>query len=186
MIKTIIFLFIIMINFTGCLSIIDGLIGGNSNQSSSTNQVSNIERRITSKEVNVLENFGWDYRELQGLVFSINAKGDKNTNSAEVRRLALTRAATIARNKGYQAFTVLNQDTGIITETEKYTEYTTETYYRTEWVTRTQSREIPYTVRVPKSETRLVNVNYCILIILLIEEDEYEDVKNVFFTKNYQ
>jgi len=177
-----IILLLITLSLTGCFTLLDYL---NNNTQTSNNQVSNLDRFTSYNEVDALEYFGWEYRELQGLVFSINAKGDKDINATEIRRLALTRASTVARNKEFQAFTVLNQDTGIITETETYTEYTTETYYRTEWVSRTQSKEIPYTVIVPRKATRLVNVNYCILLISLITENEYKDVNNVFLVSNY-
>jgi len=177
-----ILILLITLSLTGCFTLLDYL---NYNTQTSNNQVSNLDRFTSYKEINVSEYLGWDYRELQGLVFSINAKGDKNIDATEIRRLALTRASTVARNKEFQAFTVLNQDTGIITETETYTVYTTETYYQTKILKHGQATVIPYTVRVPQTATRPVNVNYCILLIALITEDEYKDVNNVFFVSNY-
>lgn len=146
---------------------------------------SNLDRFTSVEEVNMAEIFGWEYRENQGMMFLVSATGNKDINSAEIRRLALTRAATVARNKGFQAFTVLDQSAGVTTATEKYTEYDTETTYITQYVRGGGTTQIPFTITVPRTETRPVNVNFCDLLIYLITEEDYLDADNVYLVSDY-
>ena len=152
----------------------------------SCSTASNLDRFTSFKEVNVSEDIGWEYRELQGLVFRINAKGDEKIDATEIRRLALTRASTVARDKGFQAFTVLKQNTGVVTETKTvFTGFRTEYQYRTEYASRNVTTEIATPITVPQTAQVPVNVNYCDLLIGLITEADYKKVDNVFLVSDY-
>ena len=147
--------------------------------------VTELNKLTSFEEVDVITAFGAEYSEFQGRVFYIYSTGDSNMNAPEVRNWAISRAATVAYDLGYPAFTIVDQYASSEIRNETYYETYTETVYVSQYVTRTELVSVPQSVLRTRPQTRQVLIYYCNLLIDCITEDEFSDVGNVYRVSQY-
>jgi len=154
-------------------------------EGNSDSYVAELNKLTSFEETDVFASLGVEYGELQGKVFYIYSSGDSNMNAPEVRNWALARAATVAYNLGFPAFTILDQYAGSEIRNETYYETYTETVYITQWGTRRESVQVPQNVVRTRPKTRQVSIYYCNLLIICITEDEFTDARYVYRVSQY-
>jgi hypothetical protein len=147
--------------------------------------VAELNKLTSFEEVDVIADFGAEYSELQGKAFYVYSTGNSNMNAPEVRNWALARAASVAYDLGFPAFTILNQYAGSEIRNETYYETYTETIYTTQWVNRRESVQVPRNVVRLRPQTKQVLIYYNNLLIGCITEDEFTDVRNVYRVSQY-
>jgi len=147
--------------------------------------VAELNKLTSFEEVDVIADFGVEYSESQGRVFYIYSTGDSNMNAPEVRNWAIARAATVAYDLGYPAFTIADQYAGSEIRNETYYETYNETVYISQYVRGQGLVSVPQSQLRTRPQTRQVRIYYCNLLIDCITEDEFSDVGNVYRVSQY-
>jgi DNA-binding LacI/PurR family transcriptional regulator len=107
-------------------------------------------------EEDALELFGSRGVELQGRVFRVRSNGNGYTSKGTVRRYAMWAAGKAAYDKGYKEFSILDEDSDVSTS------FVTNQGY-----------------------TNTVNKHSVTTYIVLITEDDYYQVDNIYQTEKY-